>query len=77
MKKSDIALIVLVASFSVGIAFVIANSLPFLKIDEKGVVVKTAEPIDGDVGEVSKKVFNKDAINPTVETYIGGSDNSE
>ncbi len=73
MKKSDIAMIILIAGVSAMIAFLIGNQLSFLKPDPKGVEVPTAVSISSDVPEVDKKVFNADAINPTVQTVIGGS----
>ena len=73
MKKSDIAMIILIASLSVGVAYLVANALPFLKIDEKGVIVKTIDEIKDEVTPPSDKIFNEDAINPTIETLIGGN----
>ena len=73
MKKSDIAMILLIASLSVMIAFFIANSLPFLKVSEDGVKVKTVQKIESNVKEPDPRVFNDQAINPTVETVIGGN----
>ena len=72
MKKSDIAMIVLIASVTVIISFVIANQIPFLKPPEKGQKVKTIEKIDAKVDAPDEKVFRADAINPTVQTVIGG-----
>ncbi len=72
MKKSDIAMIVLIASVSVIISFVIANQLTFLKPPEKGQKVKTAEKIEAKVTPPDQQVFRADAINPTVQTVIGG-----
>ena len=71
MKKSDIAMIILIASVAVAAAFMVANSLPFLKLDTQGVSVKTIEPISADVTEPDPAVFNKNAINPTIKTVIG------
>lgn len=73
MKKSDLAMIVLIASLSVMIAFFIANSISFLKVSDKGEKVKTATEVKSEVVPPSDKIFNKDAINPTVETIIGGT----
>lgn len=73
MKKSDIAMIILIASLSVGVAYLIANALPFLKIDQKGVSVNTIEEIKPDVKQPSEKIFHSEAINPTIETVIGGN----
>lgn len=71
MKKSDIAMIVLIASLSVMIGFFIASNVPFLKLSEKGESVQTIERMSSDVTKPDPKVFNNTAINPTVETVIG------
>lgn len=73
MKKSDIAMIILIASLSVMVAFLVANQLTFLKPPEKGQKVPTTSKISSTVDEPDPKVFNSDAINPTVQTVIGGS----
>ncbi|MGE5298537.1 MAG: hypothetical protein ACM3KF_00670 [Acidobacteriota bacterium] len=72
MKKTDIAMIILIASVSVLVSFAIANNLTFLKPPEKGQKVKVAEKIEATVDEPSQQVFNTDAINPTIQTVIGG-----
>ncbi|NCU38022.1 hypothetical protein EOL96_03150 [Candidatus Saccharibacteria bacterium] len=77
MKKSDIAMIILVASMSALIAFIVAGQLPFLRVDDKGIEVPVAEVITPTVEpEPDAKIFNKDAINPTVQTVIGGGPGS-
>jgi hypothetical protein len=73
MKKSDIAMIILIASISAIIAFVVGNQIPALKPSSSGVKVPVATKIDSDVEQPDPQVFNKDAINPTVQTVIGGS----
>lgn len=72
MKKTDIAMIILIASVSVLVSFAIANNLTFLKPPEKGQKVNVAEKIEATVDEPSQQVFNADAINPTIQTVIGG-----
>lgn len=72
MKKTDIAMIVLIASVSVLVAFFIANALPFLKVSSTGEKVKTTSAISATKATPDTKIFNKDNINPTVETIIGG-----
>ena len=72
MKKTDIAMIILIASVSVLVSFAIANNLTFLKPPEKGQKVKVAEKIEATVDEPSQQVFNTDAINPTIQPVIGG-----
>ena len=71
MKKTDIAMIILIASLSVMVAFTVANALPFLKVDDSGVDVRTIDEVSSDVVEPDTAVFNQDAINPTVKTVIG------
>lgn len=76
MKKSDIAMIILIASVCALIAFFVANQIPALKPDAKGVKVQTTSVISSDLEKPSGDQFNKDAINPTVKTVIGGGQNS-
>lgn len=73
MKKTDIAMIVLIASVSVLVAFFIINSLPFLKVSSTGEKAKSIDEITTKKLEPDTKVFTQGNINPTVETIIGGS----
>ncbi len=75
MKKSDIAMIILIASVSVMVAFAIANSLPFLKVNKEDAKVYTIEKIDSEVAYPDPAVFNEKAINPTIQSVIGGGNN--
>jgi len=72
MKKTDIAMIILIAGVSALIAFFVANQIPALKIDTKGEKVQTTEMIDTKVTTPSPDVFNSNSINPTIQTVIGG-----
>ncbi|MGI9340989.1 MAG: hypothetical protein ACR2PP_10190 [Psychrobacter sp.] len=73
MKKSEIAMIILIVSVSMMSAFAIANNIPQLKPDDKGVEVEKIDPISAEVDDKpSEEVFNSNAINPTVQTVIGG-----
>jgi len=76
MKKSDIAMIVLIASLSVIIAFFIAQSI-FGKIDESTATIKTIDRIESSITEPSANIFNKNTINPAVEVQIRSDDSSE
>lgn len=76
MKKSDVAMIILIASVCALIAFVVANQIPQLKLDEKGVSVPTTTAIDTQVTAPSTEVFTSSNINPTVQTVIGGGSTS-
>ncbi|MET0980047.1 MAG: hypothetical protein ABWX90_02225 [Candidatus Saccharimonadales bacterium] len=71
MKKSDLAMIVLIASMSVLIAYFVAKGVVG-DVQSQSVKVKVAEPITADVEEPDAKIFNTNAINPTVEVIIGG-----
>ena len=73
MKKTDIAMIILIAGVGILVAYFIAVNIPFLKIPEQGVEVQTVDPIRSEISEPSKSVFNADAINPTVEIVVGGN----
>lgn len=70
MKKSDIAIIILIASISVAVAYFVADAV-LGKPQSESVKVRTAAPISAEVEEPSASIFNKDAINPTVEVVIG------
>lgn len=71
MKKSDIAMIIFIASISMLVAYFVANSI-LGDTQSQSVKVKTAEPISATVEEPDPTVFNLNAINPTVEVIIGG-----
>lgn len=73
MKKTDIAMVVLIAGVGILIAYFVATNISFLELPEKGVEVQTMEPISSEVSEPSNKVFNSEAINPTVEIVVGGN----
>jgi mannitol-specific phosphotransferase system IIBC component len=72
MKKTDIAMVILIASLSVLVAYFVANALVGDMVSES-VQVKTVDPISSEISEPNKGVFNSNAINPTVEVIIGGS----
>lgn len=74
MKKSDYAMIILIASLGVVAAYLLAVNLSFLRPPQDGMKVQTMEQISSEVTEPSDKTFNKDAINPTVEVVVGGNE---
>ena len=71
MKKTDIAMIVLIVGFSVLISYLVINSLAQGGFSEQTYEVKTTEPISNEYVKPSSEIFNKDAINPTVQVNIG------
>lgn len=72
MKKTDIAMIILIASVAILISYFIAKGL-IGDVSKQSVKVKTAELISDEVTPPDAKTFNSNAINPTVEVTIGGS----
>jgi hypothetical protein len=76
MKKSDIAMVILIASISVMVAYFVANAV-IGNVSSQSVQVKTADPITANVAQPDPAIFNSNAINPTVQVIIGGSSQSQ
>lgn len=72
MKKTDIAMIILIASVSVLIAFFVAKSI-FGDVYSGTAKVKTIDKIDSSIVEPSTDIFNANAINPAVQVQINGT----
>lgn len=75
MKKNDLASIILIASISAMVAWFSANAV-IGEPKQDTLKVKTAETISSNVDSIDKRIFNAEAINPTVERSIGKSANS-
>lgn len=73
MKRTDLAMIVLIAAASAGIAYFVAHGL-FGTMSTQSVKVKTIDPITSVVQPPDKKIFNSNAINPSVEVNINNTD---
>ncbi len=71
MKRTDIAMIVFIASISMIFSYFIATTV-LGDIQNEAVTVKTIDAITKDVNKPDERIFNEDAVNPTVEVYIGG-----
>jgi mannitol-specific phosphotransferase system IIBC component len=69
MKRTDIAMIILIAAFSVGLAYFVAKGV-LGSMTEQTVKVKTIDPITSAIEQPNPKVFNENAINPSVEVNI-------
>lgn len=69
MKKSDIAMIILIASVSVLLAYFVAKAI-FGDVYTGSARVKTIDRIDSSVEQPSSEIFNSDAINPSVPVEI-------
>ncbi len=71
MKRTDIAMILFIASISVLGSYFIAKTV-IGDTQNEAVTVKTAEAISDEVNAPDERIFNENAVNPTVEVYIGG-----
>jgi mannitol-specific phosphotransferase system IIBC component len=69
MKRTDIAMIVLIAAVSAGLAYFVANSV-LGNMTEQNVKVKTIDPITSVIQSPDPKLFTENAINPSVEVNI-------
>ncbi|MCX6728888.1 MAG: hypothetical protein NTV39_03960 [Candidatus Saccharibacteria bacterium] len=72
MKKTDIAMIILIASVSVLVSYFVARSF-FGDVYSGTAKVKTIDKIDSSIVDPSPDIFNKDAINPAVQVQINGT----
>lgn len=70
MRKNDIAAIIAIASVSIVVAYFVAGAV-IGKPTGQTEKVRTIEEISPEVAETDSSIFNKDAINPTVEVVIG------
>lgn len=77
MKKTDIAMIVLIAGLSVLVSYLILNTLIQGGFTEQSYDVQTTQAITKEFEKPSSEIFNKEAINPTATTKIGGEGSSE
>jgi ABC-type cobalt transport system substrate-binding protein len=69
MKKTDIAMIILIATVSVLVAFFTTNAI-FGGQANEAVNVDTIEEIGGSVSDPDPVIFNSNNINPAVEVQI-------
>lgn len=76
MKKNDIAVIVLIVSISLVVSYFVAKAI-IGEPKSSEVKAQVVEPISAELPQPSNKIFNKDAINPTVNIQIGNSANQQ
>jgi ABC-type cobalt transport system substrate-binding protein len=69
MKKTDVAMIVLIASVSVLIAFFVTRAA-FGGAANEPAEYQTIDRIEPDLGEINTTIFSQDAINPAVEVQL-------
>lgn len=72
MKKTDIAMIILIATISVMVAFFVTRSIVGTPSSET-VKVKSVERINSTITEPDAAIFNQNAINPAVKIEINDS----
>ena len=70
MKRTDIAMIIFIASISMLLSYFVAKTV-LGDIQNEAVTVKTVDAITKNVNGPDERIFNQDAVNPTVEVYIG------
>ena len=70
MKNTDIALVVMIALVTTVVSYFLGNAL-LGDPNEKVTTVNYMDVISADVGEPDEESFNVDALNPTVEVYVG------
>jgi site-specific recombinase len=70
MKKTDLAMIILIAAVSIIVSFFATNAI-LGSSSTKEESVKTIEKINANDLEPNPAVFNSNAINPTIEVQVG------
>ncbi len=70
MKQSDFISVAMVAIIGTIVAFVACNAL-LGDPDKFTTSFKTVAPVEGQLIKPNPEIFNYDAINPTVEVYVG------
>jgi len=73
MKRTDIAMIILIASVSMLVAYLVASAV-FGGLSGGSAKVKTVDPIDSTIVAPSTEIFNSSAINPSVEVQINSAE---
>lgn len=73
MKKSEIAMIILIAAGSIIVAYFVAHAI-FGGAANQATSVPTIQAINVTFATPDPTVFNSNAINPTVNVTLSGSD---
>jgi hypothetical protein len=76
MKKNDIALLILIASVTLVISFLLVKAF-FGEPSRNQTTVEKVDPISSTLTETPATVFNGKAINPTVVIQIGDTSNQQ
>jgi len=75
MKKNDLALVLLIVSVSLVVAYLIGQTL--LPPQKHSAQVEVVVPVTSDVTQPEKSTFHTGAINPAVPVNIGDSSNQQ
>jgi hypothetical protein len=73
MKKTDVAMIIFIASISMLVAYFIAKAV-FGGVYDGSSRVKTIDSISSEVVDPDPAIFNKNAINPAVQVQVTGTE---
>lgn len=76
MKKNDIAVIILIVSVSLVVSYFIAKAI-IGEPQSQSAKAEVVEAISAELTKPTSTIFNKDAINPTVNIEIGNSSNQQ
>ncbi|HUC96534.1 MAG TPA: hypothetical protein VMR16_02605 [Candidatus Saccharimonadales bacterium] len=72
MKKTDIAMIILIASISVVVSYFVAKSV-FGDVYSGTASVKTIDKFSPTITQPDSSIFNSNAINPSIQVQINGT----
>lgn len=72
MKRTDVAMIILIATISIMVAFFVTRSVLGTPSEET-VKVKTVDKIDATIVAPDETIFNENAINPAIKIEISDS----
>lgn len=70
MKQSDIFTVLIVATIGTIVAAIMCNML-LGDPNDKSVTFNTVAVVESSLASPNPEVFNPDAVNPTVEVYVG------
>jgi hypothetical protein len=73
MKKTDIAMIIFVASVSMLVAYFIVRAV-LGEVYDGSTTIKTIDRIDSSIIQPDPRIFNENAINPAIPVEITGTD---
>lgn len=72
MKKTDIAMIILIATAGVMVSFFVVRGI-LGNASSEPQKIQVIDAVTADMPEVDERIFNSTAINPSVEVEIEGN----